>query len=106
MEGGAQFKPVQRGVIITTKFIIELSTYLINEKAYQYILAGRLTSECENIFSSVRAKQSSPNTLQFKQNLKIIAISKYLKPVGNSSYEEDDRIIAGDFLGKPKPKVN
>lgn len=104
---GAQFKPVQRGVIISTKSIIELSTYLLNEKGYQYVLAGRLTSDCmENIFSSVRAKQPSPNALQFKQNLKIIAISKYLKPVGNSSYEEDNRIIAGDFLGKSKPKVN
>lgn len=60
----------------------------------------------ENIFSSVRAKQPSPNALQFKHNLKIIAISKYLKPVGNSSYEEDDRVIAGDFLSKPKAKKN
>lgn len=95
---GAQFKPVQRGVIISTKSIIELSTYLLNEKDYQYVLAGRLTSDCvENIFSSVRAKQPSPNALQFKQNLKIIAISKYLKPIDNSSYEEDDRIIDGDF---------
>ncbi|XP_071576118.1 uncharacterized protein [Temnothorax nylanderi] len=37
---GTQFKPVQRGVIITTKSIIELSTYLINEKDYQFVLAG------------------------------------------------------------------
>lgn len=75
---GTQFKPVQRGVIITTKSIIELSTYLINEKGYQFVLAGRLTSDCvENIFSCVRAKQPIPTALQFKQNLKIIAISKF-----------------------------
>lgn len=78
---GTQFKPVQRGVIISIKSIIELSTYLINEKGYLYVLAGWLTSDCiENVFSSVRVKQPSPNVLQFKQNLKIIAISEYLKP--------------------------
>lgn len=102
---GQQFKPVQRGVIITTKSIIELSIYLINEKGYLYVLAGRLTSDCvENIFSCIRAKHPSPTALQFKQNLKIIAISKYLKPIGNSSYDEDDRIIVGDFLSKPKAR--
>lgn len=47
---GAQFKPVL-GVIISTKSIIELSTYLIDEKGYQYVIAGRLTSDCvEDIF--------------------------------------------------------
>lgn len=98
---GMQFKPMQRGVIIST--IIELSTYLINEKGYQYVLAGRLTSDCvENIFSCIRARQPTPNALQFIHNLKIIAVSKYLKPIGNFSYEEDDRIIVGDFLNRPK----
>lgn len=83
---GAQFKSVQREVIISTKSIIEWSMYLIDEKGYQYVLAGRLTSDCvENIFSSIRAKQPSPNALQFKHNLKIIAISKYLNPLGNSN---------------------
>lgn len=100
-----QFKPVQRGVIISTKSIIKMSMYLINEKGYLYVLAGRLTSDCvENIFCSVKAKQPSPNSLQFKQSLKIIAVSEYLKPVGNFSYEEDDRLIAGNLLIKPKVK--
>lgn len=67
------------------------------------VLAERLTSDCvENIFSCIRARQPTPNALQFIHNLKIIAVSKYLKPIGNSSYEEDDRIIVGNFFNRPK----
>lgn len=102
---GAQFKSMQCRIIISTKSIIELSIYLITERNYRYVLTGRSTSDyVENLLSSVRAKQLSPNTLQFKQNLKIIAISKYLKPVDNSSYEDDNRIIAGDVVSKSKAK--
>jgi len=50
--------------------------------------------------------KSQFNVLHFKQNSKIIAISKYsyLKPVSNSSYEENDRIFVGDFLSRLKAK--
>lgn len=73
------FKPVQNGIMITTTSIIELTKYLIIERKYSYVLSGRFTQDClENIFSSIRIRQSIPNALQFKHNLKLLAISKYL----------------------------
>lgn len=93
---------MQCEVIITIKSVIELSTYLIDEKDYQYVLESRLTSNCvEKIFSCVRAKQPNPNALQFK--FENYSISKYLKSVGNSSYEDDDRELLL-VIFKPKAK--
>lgn len=87
-----EFKPVQRGVVITTTSYIELTKYLIQEKGYTYVLGGRLTTDgVENVYSLARIKHEKPTALQFKQSLRVIAISQYMKPVKTSSYEEDDR---------------
>lgn len=46
------FKPVQKGVIISTKSILELADYLFRERKFQFLLTGRLTQDCiENLFS-------------------------------------------------------
>ncbi|KAL0114794.1 hypothetical protein PUN28_011840 [Cardiocondyla obscurior] len=33
-------------MIITTKLLIELSKYSINNKNYEYVLGGRFTQDC------------------------------------------------------------
>lgn len=94
----SKFKPVQCDMIITTS-IIELTQYLINDRKYQYVLIARFTQDClENLFSSIRVKHSVPTSLQFKQNLKLIAISQYLKLPHTSCYENDDGQIIGGFF--------
>lgn len=88
------FKPVQRGVLITSKSYIELTLYLIVDKGYRYVLGGRLTTDrAENIFSALRIHHQILNGLQVKQNLRAVGVSQYLRPVGSSltSYEQDDR---------------
>lgn len=52
----------------------------------------------ENLFSSLRAKNIIPNALQFKNYLKLISVSQYLKDVSRSSYDEDDRNVLSGFL--------
>lgn len=37
------FKPVQKGVIISTKSILDLADYLFRERNFQFLLTGRLT---------------------------------------------------------------
>ncbi|XP_025155233.1 uncharacterized protein LOC109504180 isoform X1 [Harpegnathos saltator] len=99
----AKFKPVQSGVMITTTSLIELTQFLIDERKYVYVLTSRFTQDClENLFSSIRVKHPVPTALQFKQNLKLIAISQYLQSPHTSSYEKDDGQIIGDFFNKPK----
>ena len=99
------FKPVQRGVLLTTKSVLELADYLIEEHNYRFVLTSRFSTDCiENLCSSLRVKQPIPAALQFKQNLKVVTVSKYLRPVNNSSYSADDRVLVGNFLKKPKSK--
>lgn len=86
------FKPVQAGIMLTTKSVKELSNYLLNSRGYLFVLGGRLSQDClENLFSLIRARNVIPNALQFNQNLKLIAISQYTKPLQHSNYDEDER---------------
>jgi len=52
----------------------------------------------ENVFSIIRSKNVIPNAVQFKNNLKLITISQYIKHIKHSSYENDDREFFSEFL--------
>lgn len=44
------WKPFQKGMILSTMSIIELSTYLIEERNYSFVLINRFTQDCvENL---------------------------------------------------------
>lgn len=93
--------------MITTKSVIELTKYLINERGYFYVLAGRLSQDCvENVFSNIRKKFPVPNALQFKQSLKILMVSQYLQTLQNTSYEQDEGSFIADFLRRPAKTNN
>lgn len=78
----------------------------MHERKYQYVLTARFTQDClENLFSCIRVKQPTPNALQFKQNLKLIAISQYLKSPYTSNYNKDDGEIIGCSLNTNKAKT-
>lgn len=84
--------------MITTSSIIDLTQYLAHERKYQYVLTSRFTQDCvENLFSTIRVKHPTPNALQFQQNLKLIAISQYLKSSHTSNYDKDEGQII-DFV--------
>ena len=103
-----QWKPFQTGILITTKSIIELSAFLLNNRKYKFVMAGRFSQDClENIFSALRVRNPVLNALQFKNNLKIVSVSSYMKDTSTSSYKEDDREFLPDFLKvvrKKKPR--
>lgn len=93
------WKPMQKGLIIATTSALELQHYLIREKGFIYVLLGRLSNDkIENLFTTVRARQSKPTALEFKNNLKLITVSQYLKDPRNSSYDADDSICLSGFL--------
>ena len=59
-----QFKPVQKGIIVTTTSILELTNYLLEKRAFQFVFTGRMTQDCvENLFSVIRSKNPVPNAL-------------------------------------------
>lgn len=102
---------ISRGMIISTMSIIELSTFLIKERNYSFVLTSRFTQDCiENLFSVLRLKNSTLNALQFKTNLRLTAISHYMKKIPTSNYSYDDREFLPEFLNtiqeirKQRPK--
>lgn len=90
---------MQRGVIITTTLVINLVDYLINNREFKFVLTGRFTQDClENVFSQLRQKNVIPNCLQFKNDLKIIAMTMYLKSISKGNYDQDDSEFFSGFL--------
>jgi hypothetical protein len=105
------WKPCQTGILISTKSILNIQKYLIENQNYHFVLTSRFSQDClENLFSVLRSKQIVPNALQVKNNLKLICVSQYLKCPKNSSYTEDDRNFLSDFLDvidlEPEPTYN
>lgn len=46
----------------------------------------------------MRIKSSVPTSLQFKQNLKLVTISQYLKPSSSGGYDPDKCTFLADEL--------
>lgn len=98
-----EWKPFQKGVIITTKSYIELATFLIEVRDYNFVFGGRFTQDCiENLFSVLRMKNCVLNAIQLKNNLKLISVSHYMRRISNTNYDEDDREFPPDFLSTVK----
>lgn len=78
------WEPIKTGVIISTLSILQLSEYFLQDKQVSYLLTGKFTENCvENLFSVIRSKHSVPNRQQFKQHLRQICISQYMKYINN-----------------------
>lgn len=64
----------------------------------KFLLTSRFSQDfVEIFFSLVRLRQVVPTALQFKNNLKLICVSQYLK-VPKGSYDIDDREFLSGFL--------
>lgn len=111
---GNQFKPVQRGIIISTKSIIELTATLITEKNFKFVLTSRFTQDSiENLFGQIRQKHVIPTPLQFSNDLKLISVAMYMRRINNRSYDDDNREYLSGFVEhlseikqKKKCKIN
>ena len=93
-----KWKPFQTAMLISTKTVIDLGQHLL-ENGFTFFMPARLTQDClENLFSVMRLKNVVPNGFQFKNNLKLICISQFMKVVSSSNYDTDDREFLGEFL--------
>ena len=101
--GNGNWKPVQRGVIMSTTSVLSLQDELL-DSSFKFLLTSRLTQDClESLFSMVSMKNPVPTPLAFKYALKSLGVSQYLAlPNRNASYLEDDRELAVEFLCQPK----
>ena len=83
-------KPIQLGIKLHTKSLLHLQDFYINVKKNDYLLPGRLGSDCiENYFSQIRAKNPSPTPMEFLRAFKALLIMHHMKPNKYGSYMED-----------------
>lgn len=100
------FKPVQTGLMISTKSYIEITEYLIKEHGFLYVQGARFSNDfVENFFSNVRKKFPVPNVLQFKYSLKCFTVSQYLQELPNTNYDTDTGTLLAEIIKRPK-KIN
>jgi hypothetical protein len=99
--GKALWKPIQTGVILTTKSILDLQNLFLNEKKYSFLLTSRFSQDClENVFSQIRSRHPVPTAIQFKQDLKLLSVFQYLDMPfnNNTNYEYDEGAPLTGFL--------
>lgn len=78
-----------------------------NHQNYIFLLTSRFTQDClENLFGNLRSKQIIPNSVQFKDNLKLITVSQYLRDVSKGSCETYERQFLSGFLEIIKKMTN
>jgi hypothetical protein len=97
--GQKGWKPVQTGVILSTKSVLDLQKYFLDDCDFKFFLTARLSQDClENLFSCIRSRNPVPTSLEFKHHLRLITVAQYLKPSEYGSYEQDDGGLIADFL--------
>ncbi|KYN14925.1 hypothetical protein ALC57_12865 [Trachymyrmex cornetzi] len=75
--GKGAWKPCKTGIRILCSSVVNLQEYYLNKVGYSFLLLGRFTQDSvENLFSCIRLAQPLPNIIAFKQNFKVITISK------------------------------
>lgn len=78
-------------------------------KKWEFFLPGRVNQDClENFFGTVRATQSKPSALEFKNIIKTLSVNQYMKHLTTGSYDQDNSTLMVDFLETidqiPKPE--
>jgi len=98
------WKPIQAGIQLSTSVVLSLFSDLVVTGEYSFLLPGKLTQDCvENIFSCIRGRgDSHPSPLKFRQNLKLLSISQFMRIEPNSNYTEDDSTYFLSFLRQNK----
>ncbi len=88
---GDKWKPIQTAVLLSTQSVLDIQEDFLNRSFHTFLLTSRLTQCClESLFSCIRKRMPTPTPLQFKYNLRIVALGQYLKAAKNSNYDEDN----------------
>lgn len=104
--GKFSWKPVQTGVVLSTATILKLQEKYL-DSGLPFLLTSRFTQDkLENFFSLVRGKNRTPDALEFKNCLKAITLSQYLKDIRGSSYQYDDSEFIADLMAPTKAPSN
>lgn len=96
------WKPRNKGIILTSLSLIDISSLLLKQDGFDFLLLSRFNQDAlENVFSQVRQKAgNSPPAVKCFSALKLIRLSQFVSEVKNSNYlsDSDSMIIEYVFL--------
>lgn len=93
------WKPVQSGLVLTTTTTLKMQDLFLQDKPFKYLFLSRFTHDAlENLFSTIRAKNSVPRARDFKMALRLIAMSQFFRPSRSGSYDVDDSAYLAQFV--------
>lgn len=105
-KAGGEWKPCQTGVKAATLVALDLIDLYLNKLKLLFFLLGRNTTDIvENIFSLLRIIWPNLTPLQFKQRLRMLTVSHFMRHLPKSSYETDDCEDLLDLLDKEQFKA-
>ena len=71
------WKPIQTGIVTTTKSVLGLQDLLLNKKDMKFVMTSRFSQDAlENLFGQVRFKNPVPTAKEFKTNLRVITVAQ------------------------------
>ena len=83
--------PTQRGVLMSTISMIQLTNFMLSQKGIKYFRPGLVSNDpIENFHSCVRARNAKPTCLNFMRIVKGICMVQCLDGSVHGSYERDD----------------
>lgn len=95
MFNGTVWKPLNKGLILSTLTICDVTQILLNAK-YDFVLTHRFTQDAlENIFSQVRRRIGNlPNATNCLKVMRIICVSQFVSDIKRTNYCNDsDRLL-------------
>lgn len=101
---GGPWKPIQTGVLLSTRAALELQESLLQDYGFLYVLLSRLSQDAlENFFSTIRLKNPTPKPKDFKSATRSASLSQFLRPNPNGSYScVEGEMLVGINSSKPR----
>ena len=102
------WKPIQTGVLLSTKSLLDLFDVLVLKSSLKFLLTGRFTQDSlENLFSQLRGfGDSHPSPVQLRHNLRLICLAQFMQIPKNTSYEKSDDTYLLSFFKKNDEQEN
>ena len=96
------WKPIQTGVLLSTKSLLDLFDVLVMKSSLKFLLTGRFTQDSlENLFSQLRGfGDSHPSPVQLRHNLRLICLAQFMQIPKYTSYEKSDDTYLLSFFKK------
>ena len=104
---GTQWKPLNRGMILSSLSLIDCINFLF-DRGFQFVLLSRFSQDAlENVFSQVRRRfGNAPTVLDSLRAFKLITLSQFMTEIKRTSYVAEPDVFLVEFLSNKSNTKN